>query len=348
MTIDSDGSLWDSQGTFRHFGRVAFEKLTSDFERCFVCGSSQRHSPFNDEHVIPDWILSRFGLHSARITLPNGQQRLYGGYKLRCCESCNSLLGSNLETPISNIFESDTSTTVANLQASDLTLLYSWLCLLFIKLHLKDREFRADPDRRNPSAQIGDMYDWDSLHHIHSVSRVQHSKATIDPTVRGTMYFFEMADEQETFDFGCLSDYSTVMLRIGSVGLAAVLNDCGYVSPLLQEYFSHITGPISSIQLREVAARLAYGNRLLKSRPKFWSELKPEGSLTIRSGPPRTREIGDVDLAELGELIAFFCEPMLRQSETPNVELKIQQLKSGKIQFLYHDDGSFISNTLEE
>lgn len=347
MTIDPDGSLVDARGRVRHFGRPAFEKLAGDLDRCFVCGVDRAVVDFNDEHVVPDWLLRRFDLHSRRIILPNGQQQLYGRYTLRCCTPCNTLLGARLETPVSQLFTDDTFSTVKNLRAADPTLIYGWLCLVFIKLHLKDREFRADPDRRNPSPQIGDIYDWDGLHHIHSVARIPHSEARVDSAVPGTTYFFEMAEEPESFDFGSLSDYSTLTLRIGDLGIAAVLNDCGNVGTIVHEYLSHISGPISSIQLREIAARLAYGNTLLVSRPNFWSELERGETLTIRSSPPSSRETHDVDVAELGQLIGFSCAPLLRNSSTPNVEAKIDQLVRGEIQFLYHDDGSFISESLQ-
>ncbi len=347
MAIDPDGSLIDADGRVRHFGRPAFEKLAADLERCFVCGVERTVVEFNDEHIVPDWLLRRFQLHSRKITLPNGHQQLYGRYKLRCCSSCNKLLGARLETPVSQLFTEDILATVDNLKEADPTLLYSWLCLVFIKLHLKDREFRADPDRRNPSKQIGDMYDWDGLHHIHSVARVPHSGATVEPSVPGTTYFFEMVDEPENFDFGSLSDYSTLMLRIGNLGIASVLNDCGSVGTLVQEFFSHISGPVSSIQLREIAARLAYGNTLLVSRPSFWSELEHGRSLTIRSSPPTSRDIREIERSELGQLIASSCAPLLERSKTPNVAEKIEQLVRGEIQFLFHDDGSFLSQSLQ-
>jgi len=347
MAIDQEGSLIDDHGRARHFGRPAFEKLAEDINRCFICGVDRTVVGFNDEHIIPDWLLRRFGLHSKRVTLPNGQQQLYGRYTLRCCKSCNNLLGARLETPVSKLFSDDIFSTIENLKAADSTLLYSWLCLVFIKLHLKDREIRTDPDRRNPSPQIGDMYDWDSLHHIHSVARSSYSEASVDPSVPGTIYVFEMTDESMRFDFGSLYYYSTFMLRIGNLGIAAVLNDCGCVGTLVQDYLSHISGPISSIQLREIAARLAYGNTLLVSRPNFWSELEQGGTLTIRSSPPRSHEIYDFDRVELGQLIAYSCAPMLRNSKTPNVEKKIELLARGEIQFLYHDDGSFISESLK-
>src|SRR4051812_28500459 len=132
MAIDPDGSLLDAHGRIRHFGRRAFEKLAADLERCFVCGTDRSEVSFNDEHVVPDWILRRFDLHSRMIGLPNGQQQLYGRYTLRCCTVCNGLLGARLETPISQMLEDDIFATVSNLRTADLTVLYSWLCLLFI------------------------------------------------------------------------------------------------------------------------------------------------------------------------------------------------------------------------
>lgn len=344
MAIDPEGSLTGPAGEIRHFSRRAFVKLASDTSRCFICGISAADCQFNDEHVIPDWLLRRFCLHSRRITLPNGHQLMYGRYTLRCCQSCNSLLGRNIETPISQLFVEEFHATVENLRANSPTLLYQWLCLLFIKLHLKDREIRVEPDVRKESVQISEIYDWDELHHIHSVARAAQSSAKIDDSVPGTTFVFEMKQELEEFDLGSLSDYSTVLIRIGSVGIVSVLNDCGFVGPMVSEYLSHISGPMSAIQLREVAARLAYGNKLLTNRPAFWSELEREGILTIWSRLPASGEHGEVDKTELGHLIAFSCGSLLMSSNTPEPEEKILQLQRGEIQFLYRDDGSFIQD----
>ena len=346
MPIDPDGSLIDGRGRLRHFSRHAFEKLAANRGRCFICGADRSLVDFNDEHVIPDWLLRRFDLHSRRVTLPNSAQQLYGRYKLRCCTPCNTLLGSTIEKRVSKLFTDDAESSVDNLKNADPSFLYCWLCLVFIKILLKDREFRADLDRRIPSSMIGDMYDWDGLQHIHSVARIPHSEATVDSAVIGTTYIFEMYGGQEKFDFCTISDYSTLMIRIGSLGIAAVLNDGGCVSAAVHDYLSHISGPLSSIQLREVAAHLAYGNKRLVSRPWFWTELAHEKTVTIRSGAPSQLEFRDVDLSELGELIAFSCAPLMRNSQMPNLDEAIEYIKLGKAQFLYRADGSFISNSL--
>ena len=350
MAINAEGSFVDLDGTVRHFGRQAFVALAADLDRCFVCGVASHKSNrrgFNDEHVIPDWVLRRFALHSRRITLPNGREFMYGRYTLRCCVRCNSLLAAEIETPISKVLSGTSDEILAKLRESDPALLYKWLCLLFIKCHLKDREIWINPDTRVESEKLGELYDWDGLHHIHSVARSPQSRAIIDSSVLGTTLVFPMQDSKEPFDFGNLSDYSTIVLRVGSVGIACVLNDCRGVEHLVREYFSGITGPLSSIQLREVAARLAYGNTLMAHRPKFWSELH-RCDLTIRSLPANPWPIPETDHTELGNILFGACGSLLRNSRTPGVDKKMDQLRRGEIQFLYHDDGSFIANSEEE
>jgi hypothetical protein len=341
MAIDATGSLIGTDGKVRHFGREAFATLASDTDRCFVCGISSADASFNNEHVVPDWLLRRFGLHSRHITLPNGRQLMYGRYTLRCCRVCNSILGQRIETPISRLFVDDFLATAHNLQTEP-TLLYQWLCLLFIKLHLRDREIRVHPDPRRESGAIAESYDWDGLHHVHSVARTAHSGASIDDDVIGTILIFEVNPTEESFDLGALYDYRTILVRIGTVGIASVLNDAALVGPMVRGYLSGISGPLSPIQLREVAARLAYGNQLLLDRPRFWSELEHETKLAIRASRPRTVRRADIVRAELGSIIAYSCEALLRKSRTSNLDEKVRQLRQGEIQFLYHDDGSFI------
>lgn len=60
---------------------------------CFICGANPEEKTFNDEHVIPDWILRRYNLYGGNINLTNGTFLRYGQYKIPCCEECNSSLG---------------------------------------------------------------------------------------------------------------------------------------------------------------------------------------------------------------------------------------------------------------
>jgi hypothetical protein len=154
-----------------------------------------------------------------------------------------------------------------------------------------------------------------------------------------------MKTEREQFDYGDLYWYSTIFIRIGSVGIVSVLDDAGCVWPKVSEYLSRISGPLgplSSIQLREIAARLAYVNSRLNRRPDFFSELAYEQDLTIRLRLPRPEKIEAGDRLEQGRLLDYLCSPHLPL--TPNFEERIRQLQRDEVQFLYHDDGSFIEN----
>lgn len=128
LAIDSEGSLIDSDGALRHFSRSALRALAMDLNRCFVCGKTKSEAPFNDEHVVPDWVLRRFALHSRRLTLPNGRRIMYGRYTLRCCVGCNSLLGTKIEVPMSRLLSGTFEEVARKLEEAEPTLLYRWLC----------------------------------------------------------------------------------------------------------------------------------------------------------------------------------------------------------------------------
>jgi hypothetical protein len=66
-----DGSVLDRHGRVLYF---SLERFIADIARgdcCFICGASPHDAAFNDEHVMPDWILRRYKLHDKSIGLPN-------------------------------------------------------------------------------------------------------------------------------------------------------------------------------------------------------------------------------------------------------------------------------------
>ena len=344
MAADAEGSLLDSSGAVRHFGQLAFERLAQDPARCFLCGAPNSRVAFNQEHVVPNWILRRFRIGSLRVTLPNQTRIPYDRYKIRCCSPCNSLLGAEVEVPVSALLSDDVATLRQTLDAPNNCLLYRWLCLLFVKTHLKDRDVRADLDRRNPSPQLSALYEWDRLHHVHSVARAAQSRAAIDPKVQGTILVFDMSDRREPFDYGDIYDHSTIFVRVGRIGVVAVLNDSGAAGMSLSNCLSGVNGRLSDIQLREVAARAAYQNERLLSRPTFYTELHAAGDLFMKSDHPDILRFGPVDNRALGALLEHTCGPRLRRSTTPNQDELLSRLRRAEGTFLYDDEGLFIKN----
>lgn len=141
-----------------------------------------------------------------------------------------------------------------------------------------------------------------------------------------------MMPSKEPFDIGTLSSYSTIVARVGSIGVVSVLNDRAYVGSMVRQYLSRISGPLSAIQLREIAARMAYGNTLLKSRPQFWTEWKHQKRLTTPlwnspTGPGETecffQSVQSSSLPTSATLPARIRYPLLRDSASPLAVTKL-------------------------
>lgn len=151
-------------GTVVQDGKVMLFSL-NDFlskivegSNCFICGKSEKNVEFNDEHVIPDWILRRYRLHDKQITLPNRTLISYGQYKVPCCSACNAILGNLYEDPISKLLGQTYSeiTKVIKSDTMSFSILFKWLSLIFFKIHLKSNSLRIKRDLRSESGTIGD------------------------------------------------------------------------------------------------------------------------------------------------------------------------------------------------
>jgi len=90
-----DGSIVDKTGKVIFFSTERFVKDICHGGCCFICGVEPSSVPFNDEHILPNWLLRKYDLHNHTITLPNGEEVKYGGYTIPCCESCNQLMGQS-------------------------------------------------------------------------------------------------------------------------------------------------------------------------------------------------------------------------------------------------------------
>ena len=98
-----DGTILSSDNRILYFSWDRFKSDICEGTCCFICGMPKNGNEFNDEHILPNWILRKFDLHRQSITLPNGQTLKYGSYKIPCCVTCNSLLGEELENPLSTV-----------------------------------------------------------------------------------------------------------------------------------------------------------------------------------------------------------------------------------------------------
>jgi hypothetical protein len=146
-----DGSIIDETGKVLFFSTNRFIDDICLGDCCFICGAKPGQKPFNNEHILPEWLLRRYNLFAGTITLPNGNKVRYDRYTVPCCAECNSLMGTEIETPISNAVNAG-SEVFADFIVKNCLLIFTWMGLIFLKTHLKDRKFRVHLDQR-----MGDM-----------------------------------------------------------------------------------------------------------------------------------------------------------------------------------------------
>ena len=351
LIVSRDGSVFDQDRKLIYQSLERFRKDVGEGRSCFVCGADPSDKKFNDEHVIPDWLLRKCGLYEKKINLPNQKGYPYGRYKIRCCEECNLELGKRLETPISELFKGGYEHFTTSIVKDTPWQIFHWLCLLFLKTHLKDRHLPFHLDRRQGEGRLAENYDWSLLHHISCIARSHYTGASIHDFVMGSLWILPAKSGPGfgEFDFGDLYGAQTILVRVHDIAIIAVLDDaCGCYS-LQPEFIKKVSGRLAPIQLREIMVRIAHLNMLIKERPVFHSTFE-NGEYTIGVNRPKNVELEKGTGEQLGKLMARACEEFLDTAVMPNDSITYEQLRehvrAGEWTFLVDSDGNFIEHHL--
>lgn len=348
VRITADGSIIGKDKKILFFSLKRFRRDIVQGNFCFLCGVSPTKTPFNDEHVIPQWLLKEFNLHDKQVSLPNSQGLRYSKYKIPCCASCNSLLGETFEEPISKLLKGGYQDVYDHVIQNGPWLFYIWLALIFLKTHLKDRSLRFNLDERKGAEKIADLYDWNTMHHIHCVVRAAYTRASLNHKIIGSFFLLNAkeAEHIEPFDYGDLFFTKTIFLRFNEIVLFCVLDDaCATYALMKNEAISKITGPLSPIQIREVMARIAYAASIITSRPKFFTTIKNE-SLKISAKTAKFVKITEHDPNRYGAFLYRSCKEFLENRKFENKEFILHNLKLGRWTFLFDQNGHFLSNSM--
>mgnify|MGYP003625524151 CR=1 FL=1 len=305
-TKTEDGSIVDEAGKVIFFSARRFVDDICLGDCCLICGARPGTKPFNDEHVIPDWMLRRYQLHARLLTVSNGQQFRYDRLTIPCCAECNSLMGRNIEMPMSELVRAGHTAFNDYAVNGGLLNIFVWLGLIFLKTHLKDRSYRWHRDARLGDERISDFHTWEDLHHIHSLVRSFYNGAHVEQAAVGSFLTMPMRTElmPERFDFIDLSEGQTLMLRLDDFAVFAVFNDSGGAMNWFNQKATLITGPIAELQAREIAAELAYLNLHLNPRPAFHTETDLfRQTFHIHATRPPAPEMAPFDLGVRGALL---------------------------------------------
>jgi|TARA_R110002110_G_scaffold74563_4_gene197268 hypothetical protein len=337
--------------------RILFYKLEhfiSDIVNgkcCFICGALPDSKEFNDEHIIPDWILRKFNLHSQKITLPNLSKIQYSKYKVPCCKECNSELGKHFEEPISELLSKSYDEIASELSASveKRDLLFRWLCLIYFKTHLKDKSLRENLDKRVEDKKIGDIHWWEDFHHIHCIVRSHHTNAQLHPEVYGSIYVNQIIQETENVQFDYIDNpwSKGVLLQLGDFCVASILDDSAASISIYHDQISSIKGNLTAYQFYEVFSHLNFIRLHLKERPEFQSSINRKTGYNIIAKRPEKIELVDEKerTGTFGDFLRLYVERTLGKVE--NREEVLKEIEEGKRSFLWDEKGDF-NNMSEE
>ena len=347
---DSDGTIVAANGKILMFGIERFRNEIAFKGSCFICGVAPGVKPFNDEHILPDWILREFTLHSRKITLPNLSSFSYGEYKIPCCVDCNSFMGEHFEKPISEAISEGFEAVVALFKEKGADYVFNWLALIFMKTHLKDTSLRVERDRRkNDDRTIGEtFYELETLHHTHCISRSFHTQAIWGDFVRGSLAIgpAKIMKGIESFDF--LDNYpaKSILLRMNDVFMIAVMNDgqaaMAHMGP---KYLSKMTDGLNILQLRELFARFSHCALSLETRPTFHSGFDPQARYQITARHPKSKTFRDFDGRQFGYMMWSMCAPILEAAGGVS-EIDKNNILEGNVSYILDENGKFKTDSL--
>ena len=342
-------SVYDLDGNILLYSLENFYEKIVKGDDCFICGAERDSKSFNDEHVLPDWLLTKFNLHDKEITLSNSATFKYGRYKISCCQDCNSELARLIEKPVSKLLKLSYNDICKKVESNQkyLHLLFEWLMLIFFKCHLKDKDFRWHLDKRKSAEKISDTYDWSDLHHIHCVLRKHFTRAIVNTKVLGSVFIVPALTLRgmDKFDFMDNRHAKSIMLRLEEFSIICVLDDSCAANNFFAGYMNKIKGPLTPFQIIEIFCHYTYLNLHLKNRPIYYSEFRKNGKYHIKAKLPKSLELVDKEneIMTHGELLYYYCKD--RIGPIKNKDRVLEQIKNNRRKYLFNRKGEFIDHS---
>lgn len=222
-------------------------------------------------------------------------------------------------------------------------LLFRWMALVYLKTHLRDTTLRWHLDPRKGNYVIGDIYDWDTLHHIHCIVRTAINGVQLGHGAMGSLALFPVhgLPGEHDYDYGDMYAARTFFLRSGDLALLAVLNDAGAAFSAMRSVLPRLKGPLITPQLLELLAHFAFVNLHLKERPSFAT--MPTGTgFEIVADVPEAFELDIGAPPSVGEMTAKLASPFIR-GDTPEEHAQIvAEFQRGERTFLFDGSGAFV------
>lgn len=263
--------------------KVAFKiinKKTFNKNCCFLCGSNKK---ITKEHVFPKWIQNKFDLWNERLILLNRHSYKYKNFTIPCCDNCNKSLGK-IEKKVQRGIEKGFKSALS-IDKNDL---FFWLGKIFYGVIYKELFIKKNLDQRKKSVNIISkkvIREFQSHQMFLLGALNKHKFVNFFPA---SIYIFKTQKPKDVkYQWDYLDDINSlfISLRIGGVGLVAVLQD-GESQKLLND--SILTNfykiDLHPIQFQEVSAIICARANLFNRTPKFIS-MENNGVLSTMMPP---------------------------------------------------------------
>ncbi len=340
-----DGSILAPDGRVLFFSVERFAKDICEGQCCFICGVSPEEAKFNAEHILPRWLLRRHNLYAQTVTLPNGQAYRYHSYTIPCCKDCNSLLGREIEAPLSRVLRGGLRSVNEYIETEGSLRLFTWMALVFLKTHLKDTSLREHLNHGDGEATIAENYDWAIFHHLHCLARSVYTNAQIAPEAFGSLAVLPADNEGlgGRFDFIDLSVAQTLAIRMEDFALFAVFDDSCAVLHGIGNLLEHTMVPLNGFQIREFAAHFACCNLHLKNRPTFRTrtEVHDPPKVYIEGFTKGAPDFEPRNNALFGRLMEQVLGSLVSQNQVGRpTDEALRLMRLGELSFLKDRDGN--------
>lgn len=268
--------LVDDKGKIIYYGLNKFKSEVVWKWACFICWAHKWTKEFNEEHVIPDRLLSYCKLHNQSVNIPNWWNYNYSKLKISCCKDCNSLLWDTIEIPVSNLLKKDYISFTKEIQSNpeNILLIFRRLVLIFFKIHLKDKDMKGKLDSQD-WIKLWDKIARDKLHHLHCIARSNYTNAKLNKNILWSICFVPITNdlEKDYFNFADNQISQTIMMKIWEIWIIAVLDDMQSVATVYINSFKKIDCPLTYLQLIELFANFVGLRLCITTTFDFYSNI---------------------------------------------------------------------------
>ncbi len=241
-------------------------QILSD-DACFLCGVSLDDATRTDEDVFPKWLLGEFNQWNGRLTLLNGSLIKYSQMKIPCCSTCNNEYLSRIENTVRSAYIEGFD----GFEALDRDVLFLWLAKIVYGILFREMSLAIDIRDRD-AGTITDPAFLEQFRMHHYLLQGAVGRVTWDGNPASILLYRTMVSSsaERNFDFSDGPFGPFLSLRLGSIGIIAVLQDWGALEAYAWAQLDRAkTMELAPLQFRELMAIGRYWAYKFNRVPKY-------------------------------------------------------------------------------